>query len=106
MYKYVVPLYFCQLCSSWLSSQQRTRTFYGEHHQLAPVAKTYVALPNIHHTNFPHAPYKFLPSIKNILGACHFLFYFHFHYTLFHGLQEVIFQTFFACIHLCVQSVA
>ena len=45
---------------------------------------------DIHDTSFPHAPYKLLPSIKNILGAhasffsC-FIFIAHF----FVGLQEL-----------------
>ena len=31
----------------------------------------------IHDTSFQHAPYKFFPSIKNILGVSYFFLYFH-----------------------------
>ena len=31
---------------------------------------------DIHYMSFPHAPYKLLPSIKNILGTRCFFFYF------------------------------
>ena len=50
---------------------------------------------DIHDTSFPYAPYKLLPSIKNILGARRFLFlsfyflsFFYFHRTLFVGLRD------------------
>ena len=44
---------------------------------------------DIHGMSSLNAPYKFLPSIKIILGTHHFFlstFYFHFHRTLFCGL--------------------
>ena len=40
---------------------------------------------DIHDTSFPYAPYKLLPSIKNILGTVIFFFlstFFYFHRTL------------------------